>query len=205
MMDGHSSNAKELFTGIDRILHRKKELPLPRHSTPKEFAESFGFYFTSKIAKIRTELDAHNDAVEVCHTAVKPCPGPTLWTVLTPVATSNVLRLINKPAPQSCGLDPIPTSVVKDDAVTLAPLLTNIVNLSLTSGEVPTGLKRALVTPLLKRKPNLDTSILKLYRPVSNMHYVSKILEKVVAMQLSHHLQENNLFEPSSVCLPHCS
>ena len=51
------------------------------------------------------------------------------------------------------------------------------------------------MTPLLK-KPNLDTNVLEHYRPVSNLHYVSKILEKVVAMQLSHHLHENNLLEP---------
>ena len=48
---------------------------------------------------------------------------------------------------------------MKDHAVTLAPVITNNMNLSLESGEVPKELKRALVTPLLK-KLSLDTSIL---------------------------------------------
>ena len=184
----HSSNPKQLFTVIDHLLH-------PRHNTPKELAESFSSYFISKIAKIRTELDAHNHAAKVSYTPVEPCPGPTLLNGFVPVSISDILRLIDKSAPKSCGLDPLPTSVVKDHAVTLAPVITNIVNLSLTSGEVPRELKRALVTPLLK-KPNLDTNVLKHYRPVSNLHYVSKILEKILAMQLSHHLHENNPLEP---------
>lgn len=41
----------------------------------------------------------------------------------------------------------------------------------------------AVVTPLLK-KTNLDTDILCNYRPISNLPFLSKILERVVARQL---------------------
>ena len=47
-IEAHSSNPKELFTVIYHLLHGKKEMPLPRHYTPKELIESFSSYFISK-------------------------------------------------------------------------------------------------------------------------------------------------------------
>ena len=55
-------------------------------------------------------------------------------------------------------------------------------------------LKHAVVVPLLK-KPSLDLDDLKNFRPVSNLSFVSKCLEKIVASQLKSHLKENNLAE----------
>ena len=66
------------------------------------------------------------------------------------------------------------------------------VNLSLTSGTVPIAFKKAVVKPLIK-KPNLDPEILDNYRPVSNLPYLSKILERAVADQLQAHLDTNGL------------
>ena len=54
--------------------------------------------------------------------------------------------------------------------------------------------KKAVVIPLLK-KTGLDCNVLKNYRPVSNLPFLSKILEKVVLKQLQKHLSENNLLE----------
>ena len=51
-----------------------------------------------------------------------------------------------------------------------------------------------IVTPLLK-KPNADCEILKNYRPVSNLTFLSKILEKVVARRLFTYMSENGLHE----------
>ena len=67
-----------------------------------------------------------------------------------------------------------------------------IVNLSLTSGTVPFAFKKAVVKPLIK-KPNLDPEVLGNYRPVSNLPYLSKILERAVADQLQAHLDTNSL------------
>ena len=65
----------------------------------------------------------------------------------------------------------------------------------LTTGIVPPDLKTAIVKPLLK-KPSLDKNLLKNYRPISNLPFLSKILEKVVLHKLLSHLQENNLSNP---------
>ena len=46
------------------------------------------------------------------------------------------------------------------------------------------------------KNKNLDKNLLKNYRPISNLPFLSKILEKVVLHKLLSHLQENNLSNP---------
>ena len=74
------------------------------------------------------------------------------------------------------------------------PLITAIINNSLATSVVPACFKRAVVRPLLKR-PGLDKEVLNNYRPVSNLPYVSKLLEKVVEYRLKDHLDINNLHD----------
>ncbi len=57
--------------------------------------------------------------------------------------------------------------------------LLEMVNTSLLSGTFPQSLKTAVVKPLLK-KSNLDSTILSNYRPISNLPFIGKIIEKVV-------------------------
>ena len=54
------------------------------------------------------------------------------------------------------------------------------------------ALKKSIVMPILK-KPNLDAHDLTNYRPVSNLPFISKLLEKVVAKRLSAYLDDNKL------------
>ena len=67
-------------------------------------------------------------------------------------------------------------------------------NCSLQTGVFPTSFKTAVVKPLLK-KSNLDHNILNNYRPVSNLPFLSKILEKLVFNQLNDFLKINNILE----------
>ena len=75
----------------------------------------------------------------------------------------------------------------------LSPIVTSIVNASLNHAIVPLSLKTALIRPLLK-KSGLDKEVLKNYRPVSNLSFISKVLEKVVAKRLDDHMLDNNLY-----------
>ena len=49
-----------------------------------------------------------------------------------------------------------------------------------------------MVRPLLKKR-GLDVSQLKNYRPVSNLSFLSKLLERVVQIRLQAYLNTNNL------------
>jgi len=53
-------------------------------------------------------------------------------------------------------------------------------------------MKRAIVVPLLK-KDNLNIDEVKNYRPVSNLSFISKLLERVVSAQINGYLESHNL------------
>ena len=77
----------------------------------------------------------------------------------------------------------------------MLPLLTSIINNSLLTGVFLEQCKHAIVRPLLK-KHNLDPEELRNYRPVSNLHFISKIIEKIVAERLEEHLNSFSLYDP---------
>ena len=82
---------------------------------------------------------------------------------------------------KSCSLDPWPTFLVLDYLDILITPIISIINTSLEQGKCPNFFKQTQVTPILK-KSSLDKEIFKNYRPVSNLNFISKILEWVVAL-----------------------
>ena len=65
--------------------------------------------------------------------------------------------------------------------------------------KVPCQPKTAAVTPIIKKR-GLDVDNMKNYRPVSNIPFLSKVIEKNVVSQLNEHLQHNNLLERNQSC-----
>uniref|UniRef100_A0A671TXF6 Reverse transcriptase domain-containing protein n=1 Tax=Sparus aurata TaxID=8175 RepID=A0A671TXF6_SPAAU len=103
-------------------------------------------------------------------------------------------RVFSRVNPTTCLLDPIPTSLLKQFYAFFEFELLNLVNCSLQTGVFPAAFKTAVVKPLLK-KSNLDPDIFANYQPVSNLPFLSKILEKLVYIQLNVFLNSNNILE----------
>ena len=152
------------------------------HYTPANF-------FDDKVHGIRAELPV------VIAPAVASPPCTASITTLDLVSEDEVRRVVMRSSTKSCPLDPMPTWLLKDVLPTIVPLMTDVTNASLLSGVVPGTMKRAAVTPLLKR-PSLDADLLKNYHPVSNLPFVSKVLERVVASRLKAHMDINGLHDP---------
>ena len=55
------------------------------------------------------------------------------------------------------------------------------------------ALKVARVAPCIK-KPSLDPNVFNHYRPISNLPFLSKVLERAVALQLHSYLTSNDLY-----------
>ena len=105
------------------------------------------------------------------------------------VSCEELASLIKGSSLKSCQLDPVPTLLLRQSYDILLPVITRIVNLSLQHGQFPVVLKMALIIPLLK-KSTVDSEILSNYKPISNLPFISKCCEKVVALQLNQHLHE---------------
>ena len=85
-----------------------------------------------------------------------------------------------------CKLDPIPSQVPKDLALYLAKELTKLMNVSLMHRVYAKEWKLAIVKPLLK-KIGMDIYDNKSFRPVSNLIFLAKIIEKCMLSQFTSH------------------
>ncbi len=119
----------------------------------------------------------------------------TVLCTFQQVTEDDVREILKGTVVKTCDLDPLPASILSTCLDVLLPSITSIVNQSLSSGCFPSVFKAAIVKPLLK-KPSLDPETLKNYRPVSNLPFFSKLIEKCVLKQLSQHLVSHNLFYP---------
>ena len=184
-----SKCSKNLFRLVSVFYGKSKSCVFPSASSLSDLVEIFSRYFIEKICTIRTNLDS------ICNTT------PTfdsfngeIMSVFKPVTTDCVKNIILTSSSTSCSLDPIPTPLLIKHIDNIVESVTCIINDSLMYGTVPPAFKHALVNPLLK-KNDLDPDNLKNYRPVSNLSFISKVLEKIVANQINNHLAKNQLLD----------
>ena len=85
---------------------------------------------------------------------------------------------------KSCDLDPLPTILLKACIAILIRSITDTINASLRSGLFPEDFKCSHENPVLK-KTTLPKEELSSYRPISNLSFIKKILEKIVANRLN--------------------
>ena len=69
--------------------------------------------------------------------------------------------------------------------------LTKIFNVSITTGTFPSSLKKGAVQPTLK--PTLDLEQYSSYRPIANIAFLSKTIERLAATQACNYLTDNDL------------
>lgn len=117
------------------------------------------------------------------------------------VDVSTVSRLIQNAKPTTCTLDPLPSSLVKTHCDIFAPVFCKIINTSLSTGEFYSDWKQAIVKPLLK-KSNLD-HVKKNYRPVSNLSFLSKLVEKASLISFSKHMDNHGLLPSYQLPIEH--
>ena len=167
-----------------------KKCILPTNIPLDKMPEIFNEFFLSKISKIRSLLDSR----KCDFTSSAPSFTGDKLHSFDLLSCDQVKRIILSSPCKSCCLDPLPSNILFQHIDLFIDCITSIVNDSLKSGVMPLCYRKAVISPLIK-KQNLDVNELKNYRPVSNLPFLSKIIEKAVALQLNNHLSKNNLFE----------
>ena len=87
--------------------------------------------------------------------------------------------------------DPCNTNFILNFSDILVPVWTNIINKSIEEGIVLKCWKEAIVHPVEKNY-SLGTNLTN-YRPISNLTFFSKLIEKIILNQLMNHFRTNNL------------
>jgi len=184
----HSYSSKSLFRFVDTFLDRDKSIVLPSSESLKDTVENFNVYFQEKIKAIRNNFDH----VESDDQTPSYC-GEKL-AEFSPTTIEELEEIIKASEIKSSSIDPLPANIFKENLEVLLPVLADVVNASLSSGSID-GAKLAHITPLIKGQ-GLDSDNLKNYRPISNLSFVGKLIERVVLRRLNEHLENNNLNIP---------
>jgi hypothetical protein len=178
---------------------------LPTNYPTADLAETFINFFTKKIDDISADLVDQADGTDFSSLERFKKGCSSSFDSFTEVTESDIFMIVRESKTTTCCLDPIPTDLFVECLDVLMPSIVNIVNVSLRTGVVPTLYKTAVVKPLIK-KPNLDCNQLKHYRPVSNLSYLSKLVERVVQKQFLAYLDTHKLLPASqSAYRPHHS
>ena len=163
---------------VNNLTNRKIVTPLLDSESDEILAHQFADYFMENIRAIRAsleELPIYNP-----HQTAK-----VVMSKFDQVTESKVARCIRTMASKSCKLDAIPTTALKQVLDTVIAPITKIVNVSLENGIFTSKWKTAIVHPILK-KVGMDL-MLSNFRPVSNLSFISKVVEKVVLTQFNKH------------------
>ena len=150
VIDKAGDNTKKLFGITNALIGRSAPVQLPDSHDDSTLAETFNQFFTRKIVNIHLTIDTRGDP----NTFVRRLPDVHENTQLCEfvlATTADIRRIVIQSTAKSYDPDPLPTNLLKNNLDILAPILSDIVNVSLQSGVVPADMKHALLTPILKK------------------------------------------------------
>ena len=179
---------KVLFANINILLDEESETVYPTGSSDLEIANNFVAFFQDKVTKLRSRIPVApcSDSAENLNISKLTSFRPT---------TPDEIRSIISSFPIKCSpMDPLPANLLKNYTTLFIDVWTRIVNLSFEYGSMD-GLKHSVITPLLKDticKENSD--LYSNYRPITNLLFLSKLIERVVAVRIDEHMIENDLY-----------
>ena len=193
ILDNSRGNPKTLYTMVNNVMDRKQGNALPDTENIEELASTFNTFFAEKIKKIRENMTT-SPCIDLFDPSIDQKPINLLHQ-FEPATVEEISDIIKETGVKCSPADILPQHLYEENICNLTPLLTDLVNLSLSSGSMD-GVKLADIVPLIKGE-NLDPNILKNYRPVSNLTFLGKIIERVVLNRLNSHLTSNNLQCPN--------
>ena len=157
---------------------------MPPNKSDADLADDFANFFEDKILTIRnmfTGIPQHEST---------PVDVPKL-SGFSPMSEKQVELIVKSMETKLCEQDSILTDILKSMLPAVLPAITRIVNLSLSKGLFHASWKTATVKPLLKK---IGLQLIKTNcRPVSNLKFLSKLIEKCMWSQLSEHCLNYNL------------
>ena len=188
LITANNKDPTKLWQSLRKVRHCPCETVLLAHSSEKSLADTFASFFTNKISKIRDTFStsgSFNDAPDMVPAAIN---------TVKPVTENEVSKCINESSTKSCLLDPIPTFLLKDCLDILLLSITKLVNYPLIEGSFQSTLKKAIASHSLKRF-HCPEMTLRIIAQVWSL-VVIKIVERVVAKQLTPHINNNKLDNP---------
>ena len=157
-------------------------------SNKLDIAKKFSEYFSS----IASELDANLGFSSSCPVQHISRNDKTFF--MFPVKDGECLKLIKKLKNTKSSLNEMPVKIFKLVSTLIVKPLCKIINLSMQAGIFPSILKLARISPIFKKGPKSDVTN---YRPISSLHFISKIFERSMTNRLVSFFNKFDLFSHS--------
>ena len=146
--------------------------------------------FNEFFCNIATNLDAAIPQSDTDPQSYLHNIAPSRPFRLHPTTSDTVLFILHSLNNCGAGVDGVSTKIVKMLSPCIVPCLTHLFNLCLLQGIFPSDFKKAIVVPIFKSG---DRFTFTNYRPIAILPVISKILEKIVYLQLSTFLTDQKL------------
>ena len=189
-------NQWRTFMILNGLLKRAHDPVMPSSMSNDELASCFSDFFAAKVDRIRGEIDSDVANKEFSVNIVADFALTITFSQFSPVTEADVRRYIRESRKTCCPLDPINVSKLGSAYDHAVPMVVAIINASFVEGNFVVSEKRGLLRPYLK-KIGLDVDNLGNYRPVTNLSYLSKVMERAMLEQLVPFLEEVG-------AIPHC-
>ena len=149
----HKHNYNHVFNICNNLLGRNPDLPLTPCKLNQELADSFNYFFTDKISRIRNNIkDINADTSAETMDMTKDLQLSKLFKLFIPMDYSGMIKTVKDTPSKSCEMDLIPTEILREIILQLSPLKTEMVNSSLEKGifSFSSSVKETLLRYLLK-------------------------------------------------------
>ena len=194
-MTSAGGNIRRVYQIANTLLGRAGDRPLPEDVTQATMAAKSQKSFTEKIDALRRNMTQSSTEDAATNVAAR-------LLCFEDASPADVNNIILASATKSHELDPLPTSLLKQNIKALCPAITCIINAPLSTAIVTQSKKHAIVTPVLKIR-GADVNVLSNFRPISNISFVAKTMERFVSRQLQRFLNENGILGVyQSACRP---
>ena len=188
IVEESGNDQKSLFNVVKNMLDKRETRTLPEHTDEKELANEFNAYYIKKIEDLRETIPTNNLEVEI----EKDIFSGTTLDQFAPTTEEELREILKESGIKTSCEDPIPAKILKIVIDETLPALVKLINKSFSEGSVD-GVKLSIIDPLLK-KAGLDAETRKNYRPVNNLVFFSKLIERTATKQMDAHMLINNLF-----------
>ena len=166
--------------------------PIESVTNPQEILNEMNNYFTTIGPNLAAKLPSDTDTCAIdFHPARKLDESFLLSPVGEDIVAQELLLMNSK---KSTGPDGIPARFIKASSKFIINPLTFVINLSIKNGEVPLLMKSARIKALYKKKGSRSSC--SSYRPISILPIFSKLLEKIVNLQLQNFIQVHEIITP---------
>ena len=189
---------KAKYAGFKLLFGDSQNKCYPDTLPEQVLANNFNQFFSSKIKKL-TKVQEKEDFLKNFEQAISDMPdrdhSASMFHLFGKVTREEVEAAIKYCSSASSPDDPCKTSFAKEISSSWINYFVNFVNSCFEEGVFPDVFKTSFVLPLIKNS-KLNKNSLDSYRPVANLLFFSKVIERLIYLQLLEYLDRESLLDP---------